>query len=115
MTYKEKVVKGLTTGIEGLFKKNKVDYIKGTGSFKSHDTLSVKLNEGGEKILRCKNVIIATGSEPNNLPGGVLPIDEKFVVSSTGKIKALYRCSVFEASSKENVGNRWRSNWFRNG
>ena len=84
MTYKEKVVKGLTTGIEGLFKKNKVDYIKGTASFKSNDTLNVKLSDSGERTIKCKNVIIATGSEPNNLPGGVLPIDEKLVVSSTG-------------------------------
>ena len=84
MTHKSKVVKGLTSGIEGLFKKNKVDYLKGQGSFKSHDTLTVKLNDGTEKTLKCKNIIIATGSVPNNLPGGVLPIDEKLIVSSTG-------------------------------
>jgi dihydrolipoamide dehydrogenase len=84
MTYKEKVVKGLTGGIELLFKKNKVEYLKGAGSFKSNDTLNVKLNDGGEKTIKVKNVIIATGSEANNLPGGVLPIDENLVVSSTG-------------------------------
>ena len=84
MNHKEKVVKGLTSGIEGLFKKNKVDYLKGSGSFKSNDTLNVKLSDGTDKIIKCKNIIIATGSEPNNLPGGVLPIDEKLIVSSTG-------------------------------
>ncbi len=84
MNYKEKVVKGLTSGIEHLFKKNKVDYIKGAGSFKNSNTLAIKLLDGGEKIITTKNTIIATGSEPNNLPGGVLPIDENRVVSSTG-------------------------------
>ena len=86
MIHKDKTVKGLTSGIEGLFKKNKVDYMKGLGSFKSNDTLLVKLNDGTEKTIKCKNVIIATGSEPNNLPGGVLKIDEKLIVSSTGLI-----------------------------
>lgn len=85
MSYKEKVVKGLTSGIEHLFKKNKVDYVKGAGSFKNSNTIGVKLLDGGEKIITTKNTIIATGSEPNNLPAGVLPIDETRVVSSTGK------------------------------
>ena len=42
MAYKEKAVKGLTGGIEMLFKKNKVDYIKGTGMFESKDLIGVK-------------------------------------------------------------------------
>lgn len=86
MNHKEKVIGGLTKGIEGLFKKNKVDYLKGTGSFKDDKTVTVNLTEGGHKDIRCKNIIIATGSEPNNLPGGLLPIDEKTIVSSTGAL-----------------------------
>lgn len=85
MSSKDKVVKGLTTGIEGLFKKNKVEYIKGTASFVNANTINCNLNDGTSKNITAKNVLIATGSEPNNLPGGILPIDEKVVVSSTGK------------------------------
>ena len=85
MASKEKVVGGLTKGIEGLFKKNKVDYVKGTGSFLDQNTISIT-GEGENKQITAKNFIIATGSEPNNLPGGILPIDEKMVVSSTGAL-----------------------------
>jgi dihydrolipoamide dehydrogenase len=83
---KAKVVKGLTTGIEGLFKKNKVDYIKGMGAFLDPHSISVQLTAGGEKKLTFENAIIATGSHANNLPGGILPIDEKTICSSTGMI-----------------------------
>lgn len=41
------------------------------------------MNDWSKKIVKAKNVIIATGSEPNNLPGGILKIDENNVVSST--------------------------------
>jgi len=84
MKAKESSVTGLTKGIEFLFKKNNVEYIKGTGSFADEHTLSVQLNDGGETSLRAKNIIIATGSESTPFPG--LEIDEKKVVSSTGAI-----------------------------
>jgi dihydrolipoamide dehydrogenase len=84
MNHKNKVVNGLTKGIEGLFRKNKVDYLKGVGSFKNQNTIHIKLNDGTEKVIKSKNTIIATGSEPNNLPGGILPIDENRIISSTG-------------------------------
>ena len=80
-------VTGLIKGIEGLFKKNKVDYIKGTGSFVSPTRLSVKLNDGGETEIEAKNVIIATGSEVAPFPGGAIKIDEKSIVSSTGALE----------------------------
>ena len=86
MTHKGKVVGGLTKGIEGLFKKNHVDYLKGYGKFESADTLRVDMNDGSHKIIQAKHIIIATGSEPNNLPGGILPIDEGSIVSSTGAL-----------------------------
>lgn len=86
MKNKDKAVKGLTTGIEFLFKKNKVDYIKGWGSFASKNEIEVKLADGKSETIKAKNIIIATGSEPSKLPGNSIPIDEKFVVSSTGAL-----------------------------
>ncbi len=86
MKQKKKAVDGLTGGIEYLFKKNKVDYIKGWGKFSSTQDIDVDLNDGGKEQVKAKNVIIATGSEPSPLPGDVVPIDEKVVVSSTGAL-----------------------------
>lgn len=86
MTQKDKAVTGLTGGIEFLFKKNKVDYLKGYGKFASSNEIDIDLNAGGTERIKAKNVIIATGSEPSPLPGNVIPIDEKYVVSSTGAL-----------------------------
>ena len=84
MKAKEQSVTGLTKGIEFLFKKNGVEYVKGTGSFVDEHTVKVDLNDGGETTLKGKNIIIATGSEATPFPG--LEIDEKRVVSSTGAL-----------------------------
>jgi dihydrolipoamide dehydrogenase len=81
---KDTAVVGLTKGVEGLFKKNKVTYIKGTGAFASPTEIEVALNDGGSTTVTAKNVIIATGSEVTPFPG--LEIDEKTVVSSTGAL-----------------------------
>lgn len=83
---KEETVKGLTSGIEYLFKKNKVDYVKGWGTIKTAQSISVNLATGGTQEVRAKNIIIATGSEPSPLPGNSIPIDEKRVISSTGAL-----------------------------
>lgn len=80
-------VSSLTKGIEGLFKKNKVDYIKGAASFVSPTRLSVKLLDGGETEVEAKNIIIATGSEVAPFPGGAIQIDEQQIVSSTGALE----------------------------
>lgn len=85
MAQKDGAVSGLTKGIEGLFKKNKVDYLKGWASFKSPTEVEVALADGGSTTVTAKNVIIATGSEVSPLPG--LTIDEERVVSSTGALK----------------------------
>lgn len=82
---KSNAVTGLTKGIEGLFKKNKVDYLKGEGSFVSPTSIKVALNEGGETQVEAKNVIIATGSEVTPFPG--IEIDETQIVSSTGALE----------------------------
>ncbi|KPI35850.1 Dihydrolipoyl dehydrogenase, mitochondrial [Cyphellophora attinorum] len=84
MKAKDESVAGLTKGVEFLFKKNKVDYIKGTGSFVDEHTVAVNLVDGGEQHVRAKNIIIATGSESTPFPG--LEIDEKKVITSTGAI-----------------------------
>lgn len=84
---KEDSVKGLTKGIEFLFKQNKVDYIKGTGSFITPNKIKVSLLEGGETEIEAKNVVIATGSEVAPFPGGAIEIDEQQIVSSTGALE----------------------------
>jgi len=86
MQTKDKAVTGLTSGIEFLFKKNKVDYVKGWGKFDSPTTIAVDGNDGKKSIINAKHTIIATGSEPNSLPKGVLDIDEKYVITSTGAL-----------------------------
>jgi dihydrolipoamide dehydrogenase len=73
-------VKGLTGGIEFLFKKNKVEWLKGHASFESADMVKV-----GDRTVRAKNIVIATGSSVTPLPG--VEIDEKIVVSSTGALE----------------------------
>lgn len=84
MKAKDTSVDGLTKGIEFLFKKNGVDYIKGTGAFVDQNTVKVNLLEGGEQTLRGKNILIATGSEATPFPG--LNIDEKRIITSTGAL-----------------------------
>lgn len=84
MKYKEKSVSGLTSGIEMLFKKNKVEYVKGMGKLTGPNTVEVALTEGGSKTIETKNVIIATGSDVASLPN--IKIDEEVIVSSTGAL-----------------------------
>jgi len=85
MERKDKVVEGLTGGIEFLMKKNKITYLKGWGKIQAPGKVAVKLNDGGkEKVLETANILIATGSEVTPLPG--VAIDEKQIVSSTGAL-----------------------------
>lgn len=81
---KESAVSGLTKGIEGLFKKNKVDYVKGHGRISGPNEVTVDLLDGGTQTVSAKNIIIASGSEPSSLPG--IDIDEVDIVSSTGAL-----------------------------
>ena len=85
MGRKDKVVDDLTKGIEFLFKKNKVDYIKGAGAIEGPGKVAVTPVDGGKaSALNAKNILIATGSEVMPLPG--VEIDEKRIVSSTGAL-----------------------------
>ena len=85
MKSKDKAVSVLTKGVEFLFKKNKVTYFKGYGSFKSKNEISIKNNENKETIIQSEKTIIATGSVATSLPG--IEIDEQKIVSSTGALK----------------------------
>ena len=84
MKNKDKAVTILTKGVEFLFKKNKVSYFKGTGSFKSKTEILIKDDQDKESFIETENVIIATGSVPVSLPG--INFDEKIIVSSTGAL-----------------------------
>ena len=63
-----------------------MDYLKGFGRFSGKESVEVLDDAGKAESIQAKNIIIATGSAPANIPGGILPIDEKRVVSSTGAI-----------------------------
>ncbi len=79
---KDKVVKQMTSGIGFLFKKNKVDSLIGSAKLTSPTTVDVTGPDGKVTRLTGKNVLIATGSTPIELPG--LKFDGKMVVDSTG-------------------------------
>ena len=83
MANKNKSVQVLTKGIEFLFKKNKISYIKGKGVLFSKNDIVVYENEK-KTTYKSKNIVIATGSLPTSLPG--VKIDEKNVISSTGAL-----------------------------
>jgi len=84
---KAKSVKALTGGIEFLFKKYKVDYIKGFGKLAGPNSVSVALNAGGEQTVESKNIILAVGSEVSPLPP--VPVDNAKgkIVDSTGALE----------------------------
>ena len=68
MQHKDKTVVGLTGGIEGLLKKYKVDYFKGTGEILKAGAVKVNGLDGEVQTLDTKNIVIATGSVPAPLP-----------------------------------------------
>jgi dihydrolipoamide dehydrogenase len=84
MKSKETAVSGLTKGVEFLFKKNGVNYVKGTATLTGEHEVKVNLNEGGEVTYNGKNILLATGSEATPFPG--LEVDEKRIITSTGAI-----------------------------
>jgi dihydrolipoamide dehydrogenase len=85
MKRKEGVVGDLTKGIEFLLKKNKVDYLVGSGAIAAADQVTVTPADGGKaRALKTENILIATGSDVATLPG--IDVDEKRIVSSTGAL-----------------------------
>lgn len=82
---KDTVVKSLTGGIAGLFKKNKVEWVKGHGKITGKNQVSALGPDGSvATTINAKNIIIATGSEVTPFAG--IEVDEKTIVSSTGAL-----------------------------
>ncbi len=79
MGHKDSVVTANTKGVEFLFKKNKIDWLKGEASISGKGKVAV-----GKETYAAKHIIIATGSDVVSLPG--INIDEKQIVSSTGAL-----------------------------
>ncbi len=79
LAYKDDVIGQNTKGIEFLFKKNKIDWIKGWASIPGTGRVKV-----GDDVHEAKNIVIASGSEASDLPG--VEVDEKVVVTSTGAL-----------------------------
>ena len=84
MGHKDGVVKANTAGVEFLFKKNKVDWLKGSARIAAADTVEVT-GDGGAKSHKTKAIVIASGSDVAPLAG--VEIDEKKIVSSTGALE----------------------------
>jgi dihydrolipoamide dehydrogenase len=80
LSYKDDVIAQNTKGIEFLFKKNKIDWIKGWATIPEAGKVKV-----GDTTYEAKNIVVATGSEASTLPG--VKVDEKMVVSSTGALE----------------------------
>jgi len=77
--YKDEVVAGNTKGIEFLFKKNKITWLKGWATLPAAGQVKV-----GDDVHDAKSIVIATGSESSSLPG--VTVDEKIVITSTGAL-----------------------------
>ncbi|VXB65859.1 Dihydrolipoyl dehydrogenase 3 [Pseudomonas sp. 8AS] len=84
MKQKDESVTALTKGIEFLFRKNKVEWIKGWGRLNGPGKVTVTLADGGVRELTAKDIVIATGSEPTPLPG--VTIDNQRILDSTGAL-----------------------------
>src|SRR5215467_1533606 len=83
MGRKDKVVTTLTRGVEFLFRKNKIDWIKGRGRITAPGRVVVAA-DGATQEIEATSIIIATGSESTPLPG--IEVDEERIVSSTGAL-----------------------------
>ncbi len=84
LAHKDKTIDGNVTGIDYLFKKNKIDVHTGVGRVLAKGQVEVKAEDGSTSIVETKNIVIATGSDVMPLPG--IEIDEKTIVSSTGAL-----------------------------
>ena len=84
---KDKVVSQLTQGIAGLLKNNGVEWLQGLGTFLGSKKVEFTPNEGEKRILNAENVILASGSEPVNIP--VAAKQDPFIIDSTGALDLL--------------------------
>jgi dihydrolipoamide dehydrogenase len=99
---KDKIVKGLTSGVEFLFKKNKIDWIKGSGRLAGKG--KVEITEGDKQTISVKKeIIVATGSQPRSVPG--IEIDRQRIITSDEAInmKAIPKSIVIMGSGAVGV------------
>ena len=81
---KDGVVKGLTDGVAFLFKKNKIEWIRGFGRLTSPESIEVKAGDGTTTTVRAKTIVLAPGSVPVELP--FLKFDHERIIDSTGAL-----------------------------
>jgi dihydrolipoamide dehydrogenase len=112
MKSKTKSVQVLTKGVEFLFKKNKVSYLKGKGVIFS-PTSVVVYDEGKKTSYNTKNIVIATGSSASSLPG--VNIDEKNIISSTAALSLSSVPKSFVVIGGGYIGLEMGSVWKRLG
>ncbi len=98
---KDKIVGGLTKGVEFLFKKNKIDWIKGTARLKGRG--KVEVFEGDRQTLDAREIIVATGSSPRSVPA--VQIDHQRIITSDEAIhlKAVPKSLVIMGSGAVGV------------
>lgn len=84
MKQKAESVAALTKGVEFLFRKNKVEWVKGWGRLDGPGKVEVTAADGSKTVLSAKDIIIATGSEPSPLPG--VNVDNQRILDSTGAL-----------------------------
>ncbi|MCO6386722.1 dihydrolipoyl dehydrogenase [Aliihoeflea sp. 40Bstr573] len=84
--HRQATVDANVKGLEFLIKKNKIDWLRGTGKVLGEGKLSVTGDDGAEKEIEAKNIVIATGSDIAGIPGVDVKFDEKIIVSSTGAL-----------------------------
>ena len=112
MANKNKVVKDNTGGIEFLFKKNKIDWLKGKGRLSGKNEVTVE-GDGGAEVIGAKNIIIATGSE--SIPVAGVEVDEQRIVTSTGALELTEVPKRFAVIGGGVIGLELASVWGRLG
>ncbi len=86
MAHKDTTVGANVSGVAFLFKKNKIDWLKGTGKVLSAGKVAVIGEDGNSQEVEAKNIVIATGSDVAGIPGVKVDMDEKVIASSTGAL-----------------------------
>ncbi|HEY6631246.1 MAG TPA: dihydrolipoyl dehydrogenase [Rhizobiaceae bacterium] len=86
MAHKDTTVEANVNGVAFLFKKNKIDWLKGAGKVLGAGKVAVTGEDGQTQEIETKNIVIATGSDVAGIPGVDVAIDEKVIVSSTGAL-----------------------------
>jgi dihydrolipoamide dehydrogenase len=110
---KVKVVRGLTDGIAGLFKKNKVSWLQGRASLRPDHQVEVLFQDGAKETFQAQHIVIATGSVPNHLP--VAPFDGHRIVDSTGALSFEYVPETLGVIGAGVIGLELGSVWRRLG